>query len=54
MYFHEQTPEALREAIEWFEAHADEFDPAAARENARRFDRPRFKREILTFLEQIG
>jgi glycosyltransferase involved in cell wall biosynthesis len=54
VFFHEQTPEAMREAVEWFEAHADAFDPAAAAANARRFDRPRFAAEIMDFLERIG
>jgi glycosyltransferase involved in cell wall biosynthesis len=52
--FAPQSPAALREAIEWFEAHEDRFDPVVAAAHARRFDRPRFRREILTFLERLG
>ena len=53
VFFAEQTPSSLREAMDWYEAHEDEFDPAVARANARRFDRPRFAKEILEFLEHI-
>jgi glycosyltransferase involved in cell wall biosynthesis len=42
--FDEQSPAALAEAIERFEAQ--QLDPAAARENARRFGRERFSSQM--------
>ncbi len=42
--FDEQTPESLAAAIERFEEMS--FDPDAARENARRFGRERFREEM--------
>ena len=42
LFFHHQTPQALRDAIGRFEAVRGEFDPAACRRNALRFDRSLF------------
>ena len=41
-----QTPEALETAVQHFEAHEDDFTPAACRRNAERFGRERFGREL--------
>ncbi len=49
--FNDQTEEALIEAVRLFEASEDRFDPEAARANALRFDRSRFKERISDYLE---
>jgi glycosyltransferase involved in cell wall biosynthesis len=49
LFFHEQSVEALMEAIERFEQAS--FDPAAARANAERFSNERFCRELSEFVE---
>jgi glycosyltransferase involved in cell wall biosynthesis len=49
LFFHEQTPEALADAICRLEVL--DLDPAAIRRNAERFSVPRFKRELRTFIE---
>ena len=41
--FHEQTPEAIIDAVHAFEAEAAAFDPAAIREHAARFSTRNFK-----------
>lgn len=46
VFFAEQTVGALNEAVDIFEKNIDKFDPAAIRENALRFGRDRFKKEI--------
>lgn len=51
VFFYEQTEKALNEAIGIFEANKDKFDPAAIRQNALKFDRDRFKREIAEYVE---
>lgn len=43
VFFASQTPQAIIEAVEAFEAHADRFDPAAARQNALRFSTDAFR-----------
>jgi len=49
VFFREQTPEALAEAIREFEAR--EFDPAAARRQAERFDAAVFKARVRAFVD---
>jgi len=49
-FFHQQTPEALIEAIQKFDDQA--YDPAAIRRHARRFDREVFKRRLREFVEE--
>jgi glycosyltransferase involved in cell wall biosynthesis len=51
LLFHEQTPEALADAIRRME-FAD-FDPVAIRHHAERFSVGRFKRELHTFIEEM-
>ncbi len=46
VFFDRQTPEALREAIERFEALEDSFDPAALRANAERFGNVHFRARL--------
>jgi glycosyltransferase involved in cell wall biosynthesis len=50
LLFREQSVEALVETVEQFERMS--FDPAAARENALRFSRERFRQELKMFVEQ--
>jgi glycosyltransferase involved in cell wall biosynthesis len=49
-FFSEQTPESLAEAILQFEAVEKEFSPAYIRSQTQRFDTPRFKSEMFTFI----
>jgi len=49
-FFHQQTPEALIEAIEKFDDGA--YDPAAIRRHAQRFDKKVFKRRLGEFVEE--
>jgi len=49
--FQEQTVDALCDAIERFEREADQFDPAALRAHAERFDLPHFERRLRAFTD---
>jgi glycosyltransferase involved in cell wall biosynthesis len=51
VHFATQTPEALLEAIEVFETNPQRFDPERIRENAMRFSKERFEREIEAFVQ---
>ena len=51
VFFDEQTPEALNSAINTFEENKNAFDPEKIKENAQRFNRNRFKREIKEYIE---
>jgi glycosyltransferase involved in cell wall biosynthesis len=53
VFFHEQTAEALIEALERFERHAPAFDTAALRAQALRFGYARFEREIFGYLREL-
>jgi glycosyltransferase involved in cell wall biosynthesis len=53
VWFAEQTVECLAEALLSFEARAGDFDPAAARRQARRFHAPRFEGELFDFLDGV-
>lgn len=46
LFFDEQTPEAIGNAIERFEEHAGEMASASCRRNAERFGRERFENEL--------
>jgi glycosyltransferase involved in cell wall biosynthesis len=48
----EQSAESLFEAVRFFEAHERDFDPAAIRASAQRFDRPRYLAEFKEFVER--
>jgi glycosyltransferase involved in cell wall biosynthesis len=50
IFFHEQTPEALADAIRRLET--TDFDPAAIRRNAERFSVARFKDELSAFIKE--
>lgn len=51
LFFHQQTPEALNACIERFEDLS--FSPEACRQNAERFNEPRFRDEIMSYLKLI-
>ena len=53
LFFQEQTPESLAEAIRRLEAHPRWFSPRLAREHAERFDTARFERELVGYLEEV-
>ena len=46
VFFDEQSVSSLVEAIEYFEAHQDSFEPTNCRENALRFSNSRFREEV--------
>ena len=50
LFFDSQEPEALAAAVR--RAEGIRFDPGAARANAERFDRPRFKEELKRWIER--
>ncbi|MBD3843544.1 MAG: glycosyltransferase family 4 protein, partial [Campylobacterales bacterium] len=52
VHFMEQTVEALLEAVKKFENNIDSFEPKKARENALRFSKERFEKEIREFVEE--
>ncbi|MEP9399335.1 glycosyltransferase [Mesorhizobium sp. KR2-14] len=51
--FGRQTPEALKDAVDHFEAHQAAIAPLACRENATRFSEERFDREILDAVRRV-
>ncbi|MDO8281058.1 MAG: glycosyltransferase family 4 protein [Thermodesulfovibrionia bacterium] len=51
IFFHEQTPEALIEAVEMFEANEKMFNPDEIRKNSERFSIERFIKEYKNFVE---
>ena len=53
VFFAEQTPDSLIDALERFEAHADRFDPRDARRQALRFRRDRFETELFGYLDAV-
>jgi glycosyltransferase involved in cell wall biosynthesis len=52
LFFDEQTPQALIDCVQRFEAIDNIFSPEACRKNATRFGPERFRNEIKTFLTQ--
>lgn len=53
VFFEEQSPDALAEAVERFEREADRFDPRAARRQAVRFRKDRFEAELFAYLDAV-
>ena len=49
-FFHEQTPEALIQAIKEFDETS--YDPASIRRHAERFDKQVFKERLSAFIEE--
>ena len=54
LFFDEQTPESLAQAIRRFEAHRHRFCPRLARQHAERFDTDRFERELVGYLKDVA
>jgi glycosyltransferase involved in cell wall biosynthesis len=52
IFFKEQTPEAIIDAVRLFEVERGRFDPGACRRSAERFSRERFRREFREFCER--
>ena len=53
VFFDEQSPESLIEAIERFERDADRFDPRAARRQAVLFRKERFEQDLFSYLDRV-
>ncbi len=53
IFFGEQTVDAVIDAIERFEVHADRFDPRAARRQAVQFRKERFESELFGYLDRV-
>jgi len=53
VFFDEQTPEGLNEAIDSFEKSEKSFRPDAARKNALRFDRKIFKKRVEDYVSRF-
>jgi glycosyltransferase involved in cell wall biosynthesis len=53
VFFSEQTAESLRQAILWLEEHPAQCSPGLAREQALKFNAPRFERELMAYLESV-
>ncbi|MFO0938216.1 MAG: glycosyltransferase [Gemmataceae bacterium] len=53
VWFHEQTVDAVIEAMHQFERNADRFDPRAARRNAIPFRRERYESQLFGFVNDI-
>lgn len=51
IFFQEQTPESLIEAVYHFQKIQDKFDPSMIRQHALNFRRPIFKEKIKNFIE---
>ncbi|WP_175943883.1 glycosyltransferase family 4 protein [Caballeronia sp. BCC1704] len=51
VFFKEQTPESLNEAVTRFERNRHAFDPQVCRDNAERFSREKFKAALRAFIE---
>ncbi len=50
LFFYEQTPSALMDAVKRFLTIGDQFDPVEIRKNAERFSIERFRREFQDFI----
>lgn len=50
IFFNEQNPEALAQAINKFESIEDRFEPEKIRKNSLRFSKEKFKQEFLAFV----
>jgi glycosyltransferase involved in cell wall biosynthesis len=53
LWFDEQTPDCLGDALEKFEAQVRDFNPTALRRHAVRFNRQRFAEEMVSYLEGV-
>jgi len=53
IFFYEQSPKALREAILLFEKAKGRFDSQKCRDNIRRFDRSMYQQSMKNFIESV-
>ena len=53
LFFSEQTPGALAQAVETFEKNRQKFRPQACRQNALRFDKPVYKSNMKAFIDAV-
>jgi glycosyltransferase involved in cell wall biosynthesis len=53
VFFHEQQVEALIEALEIFEKQQEAFFPGAIRRQALKFNKERYERELIGFIEDV-
>jgi glycosyltransferase involved in cell wall biosynthesis len=53
LWFSEPTVESLRQAMTTFEVHTGDFSPRAARRQALRFNRERFREELFAYLDAV-
>ena len=53
LFYYEQTPQALKEAVLTFENRLDKFDPEKCRHNALKFDRSVFMRVLQAYIKNI-
>jgi hypothetical protein len=51
VFFDEQKPESLVDAVETFEHHRDRFDPERIRAHVEPFDRKHFKERMRQLIE---
>lgn len=54
VFFEQQSPESLCEAIAWREAHPDRICPLLCREHALQFTAQRFERELVAYLQEVA
>jgi glycosyltransferase involved in cell wall biosynthesis len=52
-FFAEQTADCLADTLSAFERRSSDFNPAAARRRALRFNAPRFAEELFAFLDRV-
>jgi glycosyltransferase involved in cell wall biosynthesis len=53
LFFHEQSVDAVLDAIERFERERSGFDPVAARRNAEPFGKARYERELFGYVDGV-
>jgi glycosyltransferase involved in cell wall biosynthesis len=53
IFFDAQTPDALEEAVRFFEEHGGEFKPESCRRNAERFSEAHFQEKFRTTMERL-
>lgn len=52
LFFHEETPKSLLEAVDRFEKSQDRFDPHVMSEHAKKFSIPRFQQQFQAWVEK--
>src|SRR5262249_19576753 len=54
LFFEEQTPDSLCQAIAWFEAHPDRTCSELCRQHSLNFTAARYEREVVAHLERVA